>query len=191
VKTIKRLEIWIAVLSLTAALGFLIQRQQQLMSEANARVERARESQKNRDFERAESLYQQYLSNNPAHLRAGRVDQAIKALEDGTHDDATKRSLRWIVANLLAETGDNDRLLVQIEELEKSRFASPGVEYLTAYYYLNSQQYATASRHLSPLASLPHLAPTFKSRVDDRLSRCYAPIEEPRIHPLASSPAVD
>jgi tetratricopeptide (TPR) repeat protein len=183
-KTITHFAILIAALSLIAASGFFIRRHQQLGNEARSLAEQAREAQQNSDFEKAESLYQQYLSHAPADLRAGHVDSAIKILEDDRNADAGKSELRWTLANLFAERGDTDKLLRQINELETTGFARPGMEYLTAYYYVNAQQFAKARQHLSPLASMPHLASTFKARVNDLLSRCYAPWEAPQLRPL-------
>ena len=103
-------------------------------------AERAERAQKNRDLEKAENLYWQYLLKSPDDLRDDHLNRAIKSLEDGLTAQPEKSGPRWILANLLARHGDTDVLLSQIRELENVGFALQGSQYLIAHYYVITQQ---------------------------------------------------
>ena len=62
------------------------------------------------------AIYEALASSSCA---ADHTDQAVEILERGLESSAEKSSLRWILANILAQRGDTGKLLLQIEELKK------------------------------------------------------------------------
>ena len=182
-KTIGRLVVLIAVLSFVVGLFFFLQRRR-LSDRAQVAAEQVRRG--DAGFREAEEFYQQYLSNLPAELREARVAQAARMLEGGLARKGEESSLRWMLANVAGERGETASIIAQIEELRKNDFASVGLQYLAAYYYLNSQKFTKARRLLYMVASTPKLAPTFKARVDDLVRRCHTRWAQQEARPLAA-----
>ncbi len=112
--------------------------------------------------------------------RAGRADQAAEALELGLKAVPDQLDLRWQLALLLAERGNNPgRLLLLIDELERLGAARPFTQYLKAYHSFDQHEFIKARQILAPLQSDVASIPFLKAKVNVLLSRCYNESNEP------------
>jgi tetratricopeptide (TPR) repeat protein len=117
--------------------------------------------------------------------RGGAVDKAIETLELGLKSMPDESKLRLVLAHILAQRGDTGKLALQIRELERIGYSSVFLQYLKAYYQVNSQQYALAKQLLVPLLAEPLLAAAgqhpFKGELNLLLARCYRQLGEPEM----------
>ena len=111
--------------------------------------------------------------------RAGRVDEAIKALEDGVRAIPGEVALRVQLAQVLAGKGDTGELQLQIQELKNLGVLPIYINYFTAYYHANNREYARAKQILTSMQAEVARIPDFKSLVNVLLARCYGQLREP------------
>ena len=79
-------------------------------------------------------------------------------------------SLRLQLTDLLAKRGDTGKLLLQIEELKKLGYAQVLIQYFTAWYHINANQFVKARQILVTLQSA--LKPCL---------RCQVQVEDQRV----------
>jgi tetratricopeptide (TPR) repeat protein len=112
-------------------------------------------------------------------LRARRVDKAMEILEDGVKKVPEPVLLRFLLAVLLADQKANSKLDAQIVELRKLDCNKSYLDYLTALYYININDFAKARQYLLPLQGDSGLPPDYKVLVNNRLAQCFEQLGEP------------
>jgi tetratricopeptide (TPR) repeat protein len=127
-----------------------------------------------------------YTALADTELRAGNLNKAIEVLElgvKGSDRQADQADLRVRLADLLAKHGDTGKLLLQIEELKKAGCLSFVIQYFTACYYINSNQFLKARQILVTLqTAMNRFADVkFKSRINILLAQCYGELGEPEM----------
>ena len=129
------------------------------------------------------------------YLRSGRPDQAIATLERGLSkpaettqssqdgrkpDDSLERiELLRQLASLLAYRGETGKLLLRIKELETAGDQPLFLNYLNAYYNVNTKDFGKAKELLLPLDANSNLTPEFKKLIKALLARCYDKLDDP------------
>jgi cellulose synthase operon protein C len=108
-------------------------------------------------------------------LRSNQFDKGIELLRSGIEAFPTHSQFRWILARVLAQRGDNQGLMVQIDELKRSGFPSSLVRLLTANYNINKGEYAVAQQILTQLQNETQL----RAMIDPLLARCYGYLDDP------------
>ena len=114
--------------------------------------------------------------------RSGRIEEAIKTLEDGVKvvpGEIDRIQLRYQLAQLLAGKGDTGKLQLQIQELKDLGVNPVVINYFTAYYHLNNREYARAQQILGSLQAEVARMPDLKASVNVLLARCYGELRQP------------
>jgi tetratricopeptide (TPR) repeat protein len=116
-------------------------------------------------------------------IREGNIDKAIEDLERGLKSKPDESSLRVYLTDLLTRRGDTGKLLLQIEELRKRGHSQVLLNYFTACYYINSNQFLSARQLLVKLqTAISRTSDSkFKSRINVLLSQCYKELGEPEM----------
>lgn len=130
--------------------------------------------------------YELYLALSDLERRAGRNDRSIEALELGLKKMPDQVVLHVHLALILAHQGDTGKLLLQITELERIGASPVLIKYLTAYYHVNSREYAKARQVLAPLQPAVVKVPAMRAMVNMLLARCYAELNEPELQQEAA-----
>jgi tetratricopeptide (TPR) repeat protein len=96
---------------------------------------------------------------------------------------ADQGNLRLQLTELLAKRGDTGKLLLQIEELKKAGYSQLLIQYFSACYYINSNQFLKARQILITLqAAMTHYMDVrLKSRISVLLAQCYGELGEPEM----------
>ena len=161
-------------------------------AEPDVYLEMAKTAESESKLDEARQILETGLKNAPAaaslydaladvELQNRRTDKAVEILMRGLKLSAEKSNLRWFLADILAHRGDTDKLLLQIEELKNLDYPDVLVQFLTAYYHVNSSEFRKARQLLVPLESRTGFQPDFKARVNDILARCYSQMGEPEM----------
>ena len=121
-------------------------------------------------------------------LRADRVDEAIKVLESGLKSSTASDQdrLRVILAELLANHGYTGKLDLQIQELRKLGYSQLFIQYFTACYYINTNEFLKASQLLQPIVNFgqfPDLQ--MNAKVNELLAHCHSHLGEPEMQQAA------
>ena len=123
-----------------------------------------------------------YMSLAELERRAGRVEEAIKAMELGMKALPEDLNLRFSLALFLASRGEAEsgRLLLQTAELERLGVSALLTRYLTAYYHYNKREFARAKEMLGSLQTdMGRLAsPDLKAKINLLLAQCHAALGE-------------
>jgi tetratricopeptide (TPR) repeat protein len=118
-------------------------------------------------------------------LRTGRLERGIAILRQGLEVNPNRPELRFPLALILAERGATAELLLQIEELKRIEFNPTLIQYFTAYYHINRNDYIKARQILLPLQTEVARSPELKGRVNLLLARCHDALKEPEQAQLA------
>ena len=115
--------------------------------------------------------------------RAGNKDEAIEVLELILKSQPDQSALRVRLTDLLANRGDTGQLLLQIEELKRLGQPPVLIQYYTAFYHVNTNQFLKAKQSLVALqaAMKRTTAAEFKSMIKMLLARCYEELGEPEM----------
>ncbi|HEX3446679.1 MAG TPA: tetratricopeptide repeat protein [Isosphaeraceae bacterium] len=129
-------------------------------------------------------------------LEIGRVDQAVETLERGLDTPAETRDtperglkisgevvdkadLLWLLARVLARSGDTAKLRLRIEQLKGVGVQTTLVDFLTAHYYVNTKDFRKARQILVPIDSKTGLPADIRAMVKDLLAICHSQLGEP------------
>ena len=131
-----------------------------------------------------------YLALAALERRAGRIDESIRVMEDALKKMPDQVQIRFQLAMMLAASGDSSKLQLQIQEMKNSSFNQILIDYFTAYYYVNRNEFSQARRILAALQPLVGHHGEFKARVNVLLARCYAQLGESELQWDATRRAV-
>jgi tetratricopeptide (TPR) repeat protein/Flp pilus assembly protein TadD len=132
-----------------------------------------------------------YLALAELERRAGRMDESIKVMEDAIEKMPGQVQIRFPLAMILAARGDTSKLYLQIQEMKNSGVNPIVIDYLTAYYHVNKNEFSRARQILASLQPMVGHHGEFKARVNVLLARCYSQLGEPELQWDASKRAVD
>ena len=123
----------------------------------------------------------QELTKNDKDLITREVASVVG--ETGWGGQADQGNLRVKLTELLAKSGDTGKLLLQIEELKRVGYSQLLIQYFTACYYINSDQFLKARQILITLQAAMNrfLDANFKSRINVLLAQCYGELGEPEM----------
>ena len=107
-------------------------------------------------------------------LQAGSRDAAIARLRQSLQVLPDEVKLRWLLANVLAERGDNVELRVQIDELRRLNYVPVLVDFLEAHLQANSNNWQKSRQALLKLQKPLDSAPDLKARLNTLLAKCYS-----------------
>ena len=96
-------------------------------------------------------------------LRTGHVDEAVHTLERALKSSKNNGKFRLLLAEVLAERGDTDKLRLQIEELRKIGYADALLRYFDAHFLINSSDFVKARQILVSLESEKFLGADLKA----------------------------
>ncbi len=132
-----------------------------------------------------------YLALADLERRAGRMDRSIEVMEIALKTMPEQVAIRYQLAMILAARGDTGKLLLHIQEMKDAGFNQALIDYFTAYYHVNKNEFAKARRLLASLQPLvTRFGGDFKARVNVLLARCYGQLGEPDLQWDASQRAV-
>jgi tetratricopeptide (TPR) repeat protein len=127
-----------------------------------------------------------HLARAFVELRAGSSDAAVASLKQSLGEMPDQPNLHWWLSRLYAETGKTSELLREIEELNRLGFDPIFIQYLQAYYQVNSKQWSDARRsldRLQPVLEKSNLLTReqksdLQASVSKLLARCYPYLED-------------
>ena len=127
-----------------------------------------------------------YVALASIEQRAKRVDKAIEVLKRGLEHATDQVQLRLIMTDYLAERGDTVELQVQINKLKELGSSPLYLQYYTARYHINANEFLKA-RQL--LLALPRFVQSsglrFQAKIDTLLALCYRHLGEPGMEQTA------
>ena len=134
-----------------------------------------------------DDLRKQLLDLWPPHeltaSEKGRVISAVTSIVDYTGLEsapADRADLRLLLARVLADDHrDAGKLLLQIEELKRIGISPVWIQYLEAYYRLNTDNPVKARQILIPLQAAVSRSPVLKAMVNVLLAQCYRQLADP------------
>jgi tetratricopeptide (TPR) repeat protein len=115
--------------------------------------------------------------------RAGNKDEAIEVLKLILKSQPDQSELRVRLAELLANRGDTGQLLLQIEELKRLGQSPLLIQYFTAFYHINANQFLKAKQILVALQAAMKRATgrSMLASIKMLLARCYEELGEPEM----------
>ena len=98
-------------------------------------------------------------------------------------DQSDRNSLRFLLTRFLAKRGDTAKLLLQIDELKNVGYPQILIDYLTACYYINDNQFLKARQILVTLqAALSQASDVkLKSEINVLLAHCHSELGDPEM----------
>ena len=144
----------------------------------------AEQAQKIKDLRtRLESLW----SSQTQELTKSDRDLIVTAVASIVGDtrwvgQTDQSGLRLLLTELLAKNGDTGKLRLHIEELKNVGYPQILIQYFTAWYHINANEFVKARQILVALQpAMNQISDKFKSKINMLLAQCYRELAEPEM----------